>query len=70
MSDLVPVQYPPPYGPKRRRISVGTTVSYIVLLVILLITPRGDTTLTDVEAEIGGYDDTVRAFPIYHVPPP
>lgn len=36
-----------------------TTVSYIVLLVILLIAPRGETTLTDVEAEIGTYDDTV-----------
>jgi hypothetical protein len=36
-----------------------TTVSYIVLLIILLIAPRGETTLTDVEAEIGTYDDTV-----------
>ena len=29
------------------------------MLVVLLITPRGETELTDVEAEIGGYDDTV-----------
>jgi hypothetical protein len=36
-----------------------TTLSYIVLLIILLIAPRGETTLTDVEAEIGTYDDTV-----------
>ena len=34
-------------------------MSYIVLLIILLIAPRGETALTDVEAEIGTYDDTV-----------
>jgi len=41
------------------QISAGATFAFVVVTVILLVTPRGGSTKTGIEEEISGYDQTV-----------
>lgn len=41
------------------QISIGTTAVFFLVAIVLLVSPRGETSKGDVESEISGYDETV-----------
>ena len=41
------------------QISAVATLAFLLVTAILLVSPRGEATKTDIEAEISGYDATV-----------